>query len=543
MMNRPSYLVQPNIQRLPNLLRDVQEGEIRIPRFQRPFVWTAEQRLLLVQSIYEGMPIGSILIWRTLSHDLACYEKIGPLTLNGSGRKEAEGTARQYLLDGHQRVTALYVALGAGLLPGDSAPEPQTQSQNEQLDEVWPIFFDLEERTFRVHPQRGGPPETWLPLSILLDPYRLYEFQKQLLDRGVERSLVNRAESLASTFKDYNIPVVPIVTESLEIATESFQRVNSGGTPMNEVHMVSALTWTPGFDLNERMREIRIELGEVGWESLDEKMILNTCKAALDLDIYYAETRSIRDALKSRPEVLREATESLKAAARFLRDHCKVYGPSTLPYSFQIVLLADALRQSPLHPQAAGALEKWFWLTTYAEYFAGISAVRLARALEHLRIVAAQGTDPAPPGITREVTGLRRFDFRTARSRAIALRMADLQARTLPNQEDPYQLLADHGRDAMPMLIPRREAGNTRLAEGPENRILVHPKEAVQRRREFRDPALIAPLDAFAISLSSAIALSRSDVDEFLFLRRIALSELEWEFVESLGLSYVSDRG
>lgn len=552
-MRSPAYLAQPNVQRLPSLLRDIQEGEIRIPRFQRPFVWTPEQRLDLFRSIYDGIPIGSILIWRTKEHVLRCYDHLGPLRLAWAGRDEEEEgrQVRQYVIDGHQRLTTLFAALGEGLMAGELAAEPAAAVQDEELqaDGTWPIYFDLEERDFRVHRRSGEPPGTWLPLSILLDPYKLFELQKRLLDRDTDRALVNRAESLASTFKDYSIPVVPIVTEDLELATESFQRVNSGGTPMNEVHMISGLIWSPGFDLNERMKEIRIELGEVGWQDLEEKMILNTCKAALDLDIYYAETRAIRDAIKDRPQVLREATDSLKAAARFLRERCKVYGPAVLPYSFQIVLLADAINRGTdglhreLSPEASDALERWFWLTTYGEYFAGISAVRLGRARDHLRKVAANGGDPEPPGLSREVSSPRRFDFRAARSRAIALRMASLQPQSgSAEPQDPYQLLADYGRDAMPMLLPSREV-RARSAEGPENRILVHPKEAASVRRRLNEPGQCPPdfLASFAINEEAASALARGNLSGFLFLRRMALLRLEEDFVEQIGLEYRFD--
>ena len=547
-MRGPAYLWQPSIARLPNLLREIQEGEIRIPRFQRPFIWTTEQRLLLLRSIYEGMPIGSILLWRTKEHDLKSYDHLGPLLLKWPTREMSKDDVRQYVLDGHQRLTTLYVALGGGLQhAGDPPGEPG--AEEDSFEDDWPIFFDLEERRFKIRSNRDQSHLSWLPLSILLDPFRLYEFQKRLVEAGAQRTLVNRAEALASTFKDYSIPVVPIVTEDLELATQSFQRVNSGGTPMNEVHMVSALTWSPQFDLNERIQEILEDLGEVGWQGLEEKMILHTCKAALGLDIYYADVLEIRDAIKDRPQVLREATEALKAAATFLKEQCSVYSPAVLPYSFQIVLLADAIQrgteslQHGLGPGVPEALLRWFWITTYTEYFAGISAVRLARALEHIREVACSGADPEPPGMSREVRPLRRFDFRSARSRAIALRMAEIQPWKGAPEKSPYQLLAEHGPDAMPLLLPSREV-SARSAEGPENRFLAHPADATKVRRALKVPPGLFPpdsqfLESHAIDTLAAEALWRGDLIEFLRFRRSNLMEIERAHVEALGLSYI----
>jgi hypothetical protein len=438
------------------------------------------------------------------------------------------------VLDGHQRLTALFVALGEGLVGAegeDTAPAP---NDGQAIDESWPIYFDLQAKIFERRRRRGALPDTWLPVSILFDPYKLYEFQKRLLDRGVDRALTNRAEALASTFKDYSVPVVPIVTEDLELATSSFQRVNRGGTKMTEVHMITALTWSPSFDLNDRMRDIRTELGAVGWQDLEDQMILNTCKSALDLDLYSANAKDVQKALRERPQVLEEATASLKKAATFLRDHCKIYGPAILPYSFQIVLLADALRLTTQPtPELDEALKKWFWLTTYTEHFAGISGFRFARTQEHIRRVVTQGDAPEPPDLVETVASPRRFDFRTARSRAMALRMADFQAEKGADQ-DPYQLLADFGGEAMPKLIPGRIIKDTDLSEGPWNRILVHPWEAslmrdFLQRQEFPEPELRALhfVDDTAIGLS-----------DLLDRRRKALLRQEANFVESLGLTY-----
>ena len=40
-------------------------GEIRIPSFQRGFVWEPEKVAFFIDSLYKGYPIGSLLFWRT----------------------------------------------------------------------------------------------------------------------------------------------------------------------------------------------------------------------------------------------------------------------------------------------------------------------------------------------------------------------------------------------------------------------------------------------------------------------------------------------
>jgi hypothetical protein len=103
-------------------------------------------------------------------------------------------------------------------------------------------------------------------------------------------------------------------------------------------------------------------------------------------------------------------------------------------------------------------------------------------------------------------------------------------------------VLAEHGGDAVPMLLPSREVP-ARAAEGPENRILAHPREASQLRRLLRDPQSCEPavLRSHAIDEHAARALAEGNLAQFLAFRREQLFQLERSFVEGLGLKYTGD--
>jgi len=60
-------------------------GRFIVPPFQRSLVWTIIQKSRLIESIYMGLPIGSI-VWNQTTHDNMCD---------------------QWLLDGQQRVSAI----------------------------------------------------------------------------------------------------------------------------------------------------------------------------------------------------------------------------------------------------------------------------------------------------------------------------------------------------------------------------------------------------------------------------------------------------
>ena len=78
------------------LLGYVNDGTIAIPEIQRPFVWKSIQVRDLIDSLYQGYPVGYIITWK--SPDVKLKD----------GTK-SEG--KQILIDGQQRITALTAAL------------------------------------------------------------------------------------------------------------------------------------------------------------------------------------------------------------------------------------------------------------------------------------------------------------------------------------------------------------------------------------------------------------------------------------------------
>jgi uncharacterized protein with ParB-like and HNH nuclease domain len=74
----------------------INSNDIAIPEIQRPFVWDATKVRDLIDSLYQGYPIGYLIIWRNPNIRL----KDG---------KVAEG--KKILIDGQQRVIALKAAI------------------------------------------------------------------------------------------------------------------------------------------------------------------------------------------------------------------------------------------------------------------------------------------------------------------------------------------------------------------------------------------------------------------------------------------------
>ncbi len=93
-MKTQKYAVNQHL--IETVLSWVKSGEIAIPEIQRPFVWNSTKVRDLMDSLYQGYPIGYLIAWRN------------------PGVKLKDGTSaegKKILIDGQQRVTALNAAI------------------------------------------------------------------------------------------------------------------------------------------------------------------------------------------------------------------------------------------------------------------------------------------------------------------------------------------------------------------------------------------------------------------------------------------------
>jgi len=98
-------MLQPENQtkKYDSLFLAIDGGTIKIPNFQRKFIWGKQQTAKLIDSIIKGFPIGTFIFWKT-KEELRHYKNIGNVELP----KTPKGESVLYVLDGQQRITSLY---------------------------------------------------------------------------------------------------------------------------------------------------------------------------------------------------------------------------------------------------------------------------------------------------------------------------------------------------------------------------------------------------------------------------------------------------
>lgn len=88
--------LKPETIKIKQLVDDYRGGRIVIPEFQREYVWKPSKAPYLIDSLYRGFPISSLLLWQSLEE--ARSRRMIPRPNRGSMR---------WLIDGQQRVITL----------------------------------------------------------------------------------------------------------------------------------------------------------------------------------------------------------------------------------------------------------------------------------------------------------------------------------------------------------------------------------------------------------------------------------------------------
>jgi len=91
---------------LSDLIVDVGRGKLRIPQFQRDFVWEKSRVIKLLDSMYKDFPIGSFFFWIAPKEYNIFYRDIPELKI-----KPFDNSEVTFILDGQQRITSLYATI------------------------------------------------------------------------------------------------------------------------------------------------------------------------------------------------------------------------------------------------------------------------------------------------------------------------------------------------------------------------------------------------------------------------------------------------
>lgn len=253
---------------LKDILRDVHEGKLQLPDFQRDYVWGDEDVRSLIASIAKGFPVGALL---TLETGGAVSFK--PRLLEGVPSKEI--TPTELLLDGQQRITSLYQV---------TSSNSPVQTKNEKGQEIERYYYlDIKKAVNGEVPFEdsieGLPADkvkrTNFGRDVVIDlntPESEYEHDMFPLNKTYNfmdwyigwknynhrQGRVYREfedvfyEGILKTFQHYKMPIIKLdKNNSREAICLVFEKVNVGGKKLDAFELVTAIYASDEFDLRK----------------------------------------------------------------------------------------------------------------------------------------------------------------------------------------------------------------------------------------------------------------------------------------------------
>ena len=208
-----------NQQLVETLLSFVKSGDISIPEIQRPFVWKNTKVRDLLDSLYQGYPVGYLITWQNPDVKL---KKDG-----------AYSTGNKVLIDGQQRITALKAAI-----LGD-----EVISSDYKKIRIKIAFNPIEEK-FEVSNPIIEKDKTWIPnISELLskDMISILSIVKEycLINDDVKEYQVEQAISRLLNIKKMQIGMIELAQDlDIETVSEIFIRINSQGVVLSQADFV-----------------------------------------------------------------------------------------------------------------------------------------------------------------------------------------------------------------------------------------------------------------------------------------------------------------
>ena len=350
---------KPQNQKYHELIFNMEKGIIKIPKFQRDFVWDLEKSANLLDSILKGYPIGTIIIWKTKDR-LHNIKKLGNMELPDT----PPGEYAQYVLDGQQRLTSLFVAK-KGL---------KIKKENKVID-YKNIFVNLD------HVDDSEP-----IVSINRAPSQsvtVYELLNETITffgKNYSDKYWDKIDTLRKSFENYDFSTIVIDDYPIEKATDIFNRINTTGTELSLFEIMVAKTYdeSKSFDLSEKYEELKNELSYVSY-TIPKAQILqcismnlkNECTRKAILHISKEEIIDVWD----------DTIIAIKSAIDHFKDMYKIPVSNLLPYPALVVAFSYFFFKNKNNPTVNQDkyLQEYFWKSALTSRFTSAVEAKLSQ--------------------------------------------------------------------------------------------------------------------------------------------------------------------
>jgi hypothetical protein len=216
---------------LSHLVEDIKVGRIGLPDIQRPFVWSAAKIRDLLDSMYRGYPIGTLMFWETGA-------EVGTRQI---GMEAPSRSPQLLIVDGQQRLTSLFAVLTGRPVLTKSFEQRRIRIGFRPEDQTFEVTDAAIERDAHFIPDitvlwSNGYKTTVRQFFERLGKTLEDDLQDPYKDELEER--IDRVRDL----RDFRFQVIELddTTDEEQVA-EIFVRINSEGVKLNQSDFILTL--------------------------------------------------------------------------------------------------------------------------------------------------------------------------------------------------------------------------------------------------------------------------------------------------------------
>lgn len=440
---------QTNPYDLYKLLDNCHQGVLQLPDFQRSWVWDEDRIRSLIASISRAFPVGAL-----MTLDTGGPVNFKPRPIEGAPDEAKRRPPDSLLLDGQQRMTSLYQVTLRGKVVETITPKKKKVKRWFYLD----IRKCLDPNVDRDEAVIGVPEDRIVrtdfgrePVLDLSTPEREYASLMypvtQVFDwdrwqdgfdrywRGDDHEETREEfrafkRQILENFKYYRVPVIALDrSTSKEAVCVVFEKVNTGGKPLDAFELVTAMYAASGHELRKdwfgdeghvgRHRRFAETLRPSGEDTGILATVANT-DFLQAISLFYTRERrreaaqagktgkelpavtANRQALLSLPldaykRYEKQVEQGFIKSAKFLHT-LHIYRIFDLPYQSQIVPLAAILADigdAWEHEANRSKLIRWYWNGVFGELYGSAVDTRIARDFVEVPSWLQGGPEPS----------------------------------------------------------------------------------------------------------------------------------------------------
>lgn len=397
--------MQTNDKPLVDLMRDIHEGRIQLPDFQRGWIWDDNRIRGLIASITRGFPVGAAMFLSYGGDSLHFKYRLF------EGISSANSVPNDLVLDGQQRLTSAYSALYG---------EGAVRTRTDKGKEIYRYYYISIEQVLDADADRLDAiisvPETkqltsdfgrkveldlttpnkeyaakMFPLNIILDPAKTFQWEQAYLahyghEANISKEYSDFKSRIVMPAFQYKIPVITLEKDTpKEAVCQVFENVNQGGVSLTVFELVTAIFAMEDFDLRQDW-EHRVRTYFSGdllnvvtsTDFLTACTLLAayqgkgtvSCKKKDVLNLKLTDYKAYANAL----------CEGFREAADLLAEE-RIFARREIPYTTQLIPLAvlctlllekNQIKSSNVKQR----IKQWYWCGVFGELYGSANETR-----------------------------------------------------------------------------------------------------------------------------------------------------------------------